>query len=258
MKNTLQYEMKSGTDQHHSLTQISALRKQVWPDFIRIPDEIIFKLYAIYPDFQVSISSPDTDELIGIANSIPLIWHESLSRLSDNGLSWVMNEGIHLRKSSDGANMLCAISITVAENYRNKGISKMLLRHLKRISENKKYTHLIVPVRPSLKSAYPLIPMIKYIEWKNKDGLPFDPWLRTHTSLGAQIIKVCERSACITSSIEQWERWTKVPFPGDGNYVINDALSPVKIEFDNNTGTYIEPNVWVSYPINHTGEVQCE
>lgn len=243
------YNVITGKNQLSLLDKISTLRKSVWPDCIRLPDDIIFKLYELYPDFQISLLDENTDELIGLANTIPLDWRQPFSKLSDEGLSWVLDKGITEQFDMASANILCAISITVSPNHRNKGISKILLKSLKQIALNKQLTHLIVPVRPSLKSVYPLIPINEYLKWKNKDDLPFDPWLRTHVTLGAKIIKVCNQSARITASIEQWEHWTGMRFPSDGAYVIKDALSPVEIEYKNNMGTYIEPNVWVEYAL---------
>lgn len=245
------YHIISGKEQLNILEKISELRKQVWPDFIRVSDDIIFKIYELYPDFQISLLDCN-NELIGIANSIPLIWTKSLFELSNDGVSWVINTGVNEQYDMELADVLCAISITIAENHRNKGISKILLQHLKNISFNKNFSFLIVPVRPSLKSLYPLIPIDKYIKWKNKDGLTFDPWIRIHIALGAGILNVCHRSACIKASIEQWEQWTGMNFPGDGAYVIKGALAPVNIEYANNLGTYVEPNVWVYYSITTT------
>src|SRR5262245_41052796 len=183
------YEIISGKKQLHILKKMRELRKQVWPDFIRVSDDVIFKIYELYPDFQISLLDCNK-ELIGIANAIPLIWTKSLSELSNDGVGWVINTGVNEQYDVNLANVLCVISITVANNHRNKGISKILLKNLKWISSNKNFTSLIVPVRPSLKSLYPLIPIENYIEWKNKDGSIFDPWIRTHIALGASILNI--------------------------------------------------------------------
>lgn len=240
------YRIINDKEQLNILENISQLRKQVWPDFIRVSDDIIFKIYELYPEFQISLLD-DNGELIGIANSIPITWKKPLSELSNDGVGWVINAGIHEQPDIGLANVLCAISITVSENYRNKGISKILLKNLKDISHKNNFDFLIVPVRPSLKSLYPLTPIDKYIGWKNKEGLTFDPWMRIHAALGARVLNICHRSACITASIEQWEQWTGMKFPDDGAYVIKGALSPINIDCASNLGTYVEPNVWVYY-----------
>jgi hypothetical protein len=56
------------------------------------------------------------------------------------------------------------------------------------------YSSLIAPVRPTWKERYPLIPMDEYARWTREDGLPFDPWLRVHARLGAQLLEVCPAS----------------------------------------------------------------
>lgn len=39
---------------------------------------------------------------------------------------------------------------------------------------------MIAPVRPVLKSRYPLTPMKNFARWTREDGLHIDPWIRTH------------------------------------------------------------------------------
>ena len=106
---------------------------------------------------------------------------------------------------------------------------------------------MVAPVRPSLKSKYPLIPMEEYIGWKREDGTPFDPWIRTHFKLGASIIKVAEKSMVIPAPIELWEEWTDMKFPSTGSYMIDDGLAPLYIDKSEKRGVYTEPNVWMRH-----------
>lgn len=39
-------------------------------------------------------------------------------------------------------------------------------------------------------------------------ALSFDPWLRKHTRLGAQVIKVARESMRVEGSMAEWEYWT--------------------------------------------------
>ena len=241
----------NGNAQLAFLDKILALRKQVWPDFIRMPDETVSKIYSLFPDFQISLVNSD-NEVIGIANALPLHWNSALQALPAEGVSWAIHTGILEHENRHLANTLCAISITVEKSYRNKGISKRLLEHLKHISSTKKFSKMIVPVRPNLKNVYPLSSIDDYIHWKNKEGVIFDPWLRTHIQLGAEIIGVCHDSARVIASIDQWEQWTGIAFPSEGEYVIKNGLTPLQIDVKNNRGTYIEPNIWVAYRFNNT------
>ena len=67
------------------------------------------------------------------------------------------------------------------------------------------------------------------MHWTREDGLPFDPWIRLHARLGAEILAVAERSLDISGSVAEWESWTGMSFPEDGDYVVPGALVPVQV-----------------------------
>jgi hypothetical protein len=50
----------------------------------------------------------------------------------------------------------------------------------------------------------------------------------------------------ITGTREEWEGWTELQFPEDGDYVVPGALAAVR--FEHGVGTYVEPNVWMRHP----------
>ena len=80
-----------------------------------------------------------------------------------------------------------------------------------------------------------------------EDGLPADPWLRTHVQAGAQIIGVAPRSMVITGSLEQWRTWTGLPFDASGPVRVPGALVPVHCDVAADLAVYVEPNVWVRH-----------
>jgi hypothetical protein len=120
---------------------------------------------------------------------------------------------------------------------------------MKSLARESGFTCLIAPVRPSLKSRYPLIPFARYVTWKNGNGEPFDPWLRTHWRSGARFGPVAMRSMHYYGSISEWKTWTGLSFKESGRYVVEGALVPVRIDVEADTGTYIEPNVWMTYDL---------
>ena len=81
------------------------------------------------------------------------------------------------------------------------------------------------------------------------DGFPFDPWMRVHARLGAEIIKACKYSMRIEGSVTDWEKWTDMRLPENGEYVIPGALVPIRINIGLNCGEYIEPNVWMLHDL---------
>ncbi|MGH3050557.1 MAG: transferase, partial [Gaiellaceae bacterium] len=71
----------------------------------------------------------------------------------------------------------------------------------------------------------------------------YDPWLRTHERLGAEVLGPAERSLTVAGTRAEWEEWTELQFPEDGDYVVPGALAPVR--FEGGRGVYVEPGVWM-------------
>jgi len=223
-----------------------------WPEFMRkdrVANKYWSDLYRTFPEFQFALLETGTNNAIAVGNSIPLAWDGNPGDLPDDGWDWALAQGFKDYSAGRTPKILCALSLTIPEKYRGKGISAYALRAMKSIGEAHGFHTMIAPVRPSFKSLYPLTPMERYIQWQNDDGLPFDPWIRVHVRLGAEIVKVCPQSMRITGTVEDWERWTGMRFPESGTYIVPGALVPVEIDRDANRGTYIEPNVWMCHPI---------
>jgi hypothetical protein len=115
---------------------------------------------------------------------------------------------------------------------------------------------LVAPVRPSLKHLYPLTPIERYVEWRREDGLLFDPWLRAHERLGAEVLGIAEDSLVSEGTVAELEEWTGLQLPESGSYVVPGALVPVEIDVERNHGIYREPNVWMrhAFPESAGGE----
>jgi hypothetical protein len=45
--------------------------------------------------------------------------------------------------------------------------------------------------------------------------------------------------------VTDWEEWTEMRFPADGEYVFPGALATLVVE--NGVGRHVEPNVWVRH-----------
>jgi hypothetical protein len=116
---------------------------------------------------------------------------------------------------------------------------------MRRVAADAGFPELIAPVRPTWKERYPLMPLERYAHWKREDGLPFDPWIRLHVRLGAELAEVCPESMRVTGTVAEWEEWTSLRFPEDGDYVVAGALVPVT--FAEGIGVYVEPNVWMRH-----------
>jgi hypothetical protein len=142
------------------------------------------------------------------------------------------------------------LSVTVAPAWRGQHVSRVALEAMADLTRRHHLRRLIVPVRPVWKARYPITPMAEFARWRNEEGLPLDPWLRTHARLGAQIVAICDRSMTYGGSVAQWEEWGGLPLPASGDYVLPGLLSLLHIDRDTDLGVSIEPNVWMEHRLN--------
>lgn len=157
--------------------------------------------------------------------------------------------GLNARYSSESPTALCLLSANVHPDFRNLRFSSCLLNAAKAIAKEKNLKHIIVPVRPSKKSDFPDLSIEQYLNKKTDDGFPFDPWLRTHVRLGAEILNICHRSVVAKGSVAKWQEWLNRKFSVSGSYSIPEGLVQLKIDIERNIGIYCEPNVWVRYKL---------
>ncbi len=237
--------------------KIEELDRQCWPPYLlqaRKPYESAFDvtwmaIYDRWPECQFGLLDRATHELVAWGNSVPLVWRESANNLPDTGWDWAMQQAFLGNIKNKTPNTLAALGIAVNPKFRNQGISSTAINAMKLIANRLGYESLIAPVRPSLKSLYPLTPIAEYLAWQNGEGLLFDPWLRTHACAGATIVKACSQSMRLTGTVADWERWTGMKFPANQSYVVPHMLSTLKIEREKNEGIYVEPNVWMEYKL---------
>jgi GNAT superfamily N-acetyltransferase len=200
------------------------------------------KLRPELPELQLILWDDVNGRVVGHARTLPASTAGGLPGGIDDMLeTWF---GDAPRPEAD---VLSAMVAVVDRSHGGQGLSAVLLRGMRELAKREGYPALIAPVRPTWKERYPLVPMERYVRWSREDGLPFDPWLRVHTRLGAELIKVCPASMRIEGSREEWQSWTEMTFPDDGAYIVPGALVPV--EFGDGRGVYVEPNVWLRHPV---------
>jgi hypothetical protein len=94
-----------------------------------------------------------------------------------------------------------------------------------------------------------LLEIERYAQWRRPDGLLFDPWMRVHERLGADVLKPEPRSLRITGTVAEWEGWTAMTFSESGDYWFPSGLATVAIDRERDQGTYWEPNVWMRHAL---------
>lgn len=234
-------------DYNHQVDQFN-----VWPAYV-LADNVNLtywdSIYELFADYQFYLLEGNV--VVGNGNCIPLhLTAEELADLPEGGWDWALKKAVKDHEKGLTPNTLCALQIGLNKNYQGKGISHQLIQYMKSIALSTEMNAFILPIRPNLKTNFPLISMDDYIQWENEEGLPYDAWIRTHIKGGAHIVKICQRSMVVEGSIAEWEEWTYMKFRSSGQYILPVLLNPIQIDLEMDKGEYIEPNVWMRYELD--------
>jgi hypothetical protein len=215
-----------------------------WPEFIH-HDDVVNEwwplLHERFPDFQLVLYDPDADVILGRGCTLPVCWDGHNESLSD-GVVDIIGEAF---AEGAQANVLCALVAAVDPGSRDAVLSATSSAEWPRPPAGLEC--LIAPVRPTWKERYPLVPR-GYMHWTREDGLPFDPWIRLHSRLGAEILG-SRRAPGHQRLGRRVGVVDRMSFPEDGDYVVPGALVPVR--FEDGVGRYVEPNVWMRHEPRH-------
>lgn len=238
------------------LDEARQLNGSVWPEFMfhdAVADRLWNRIEGTFADYQ-TMWLDASEHVVAVGDTVPLVWDGTIDHLP---IGWddAFERAVADREAGRAPTTLCAIQATVDRSLRGQGLSRMVLRGMRHRAAQAGLMALIAPVRPTLKSQYPLALMEHYMRWTQSDGSPFDPWLRTHWRLGACLVKVADPSMVIESPIADWETWTKMHFPESGQYIVPGALNPIEIDVEADRGRYIEPNVWMQHQVAETDAV---
>ncbi len=140
---------------------------------------------------------------------------------------------------------LAALAISVLPERRGEGLAARMVDAMRDAGRSHGLRDLIAPVRPTLKDRYPLIPIERYVAWRRDDGTHFDPWVRIHERAGAEILAAAPESMRIEAPASEWEEWTEMRLPDDGDYVVPGMLAPLRVW--NGIGVHVEPNIWMRH-----------
>ena len=221
------------TPEHRDLPAYSDLRR-AWPRFLLhdpVSNERWHRLFDEFGEFQfVAI---EDGELLAEGCAIPVA-----------GMPHAWRQAFLTEGEPD---RLCAIQVLVALEHQGRGLARPMLEHMRGLAQARGW-ELVAPVRPTWKARYPLVAIERYARWRREDGLLFDPWLRAHERLGAEVIGTAGNAMQIPGTIEQWQDWTGMFFPESGSYVVPGALVPIEIDVERDQGVYDEPCVWMRHP----------
>jgi GNAT superfamily N-acetyltransferase len=224
--------------------RFAVLSQQTFPEYLQhnVPGNKYWgRLVEDFPDFQLALV--DGDELVAEFHSVPTAWDGTADDLPSG---W---DEAFLRAYESGRepDVLSALAISVRPDRQSQGLARRMLEAMRGAAAAGGLRELIAPVRPTLKARYPLIPIEEYMEWRRPDGSHFDPWIRVHERVGGEILAPAPESMVMDSPVSDWEEWTGMQFPADGDYVVPEMLAPLHVR--HGRGRHVEPNVWLRHRV---------
>jgi GNAT superfamily N-acetyltransferase len=217
-----------------------------WPEYNNHGDDS----YPLWRDLslrhgslQFLLVDKEQDVAVARGRTTPFRWDGTLDDLPAG------MDGMALRigDEHETPTTLSALAAEVLPEHRGRGLSALVIQVMAELAKNAGLSSLVAPVRPNWKDRYPLIHIEHYARWQTSDGLPFDPWMRVHSRLGAIILRHEERSLAIRGTVSEWESWTAMSFPEDGTYTFPFGLAPLCVK--DGMGSYFEPNVWMQHTL---------
>jgi hypothetical protein len=198
-----------------------------------------------FPECRLCMVEVETGEMVATGMCVPLSVNDG-SALPDEGWDWIVDTAMSQKNMR--ANTIGALSISVPEQHRHRGFARDMINMMRAVAGTKKCWGVIAPVRPSVKSEYPLVSMDEYVSWTDSRGRIFDPWLRSHVAAGGKINGVCARSMVVDQPIEFWRDWAEpTSLESDGTVPFAGALAPLHVNTRTGMARYVEANVWVTH-----------
>ncbi len=245
---SLQHTRATLAEQPALIVPVQRLVEETWPTYFQHartdPDDgrvDWMGLYRRWPHLQLALL--DGDRVIASAHTAPLAWDAAPSELPGEGWDWAMRRSLDDLDAGATPKTLCGLAVTIAPDRQGEGLSRVMLRWMHDVARQHGMERLIVPVRPSHKPRHPNTPMGQYATWIREDGLPRDPWIRTHIRIGGCIVGPCDRAMRMIGTAAEWSQWLGVPLPEDGELTHPDLLAPLRLS--GGIGRYVEPNLWM-------------
>ncbi|MEU6670134.1 N-acetyltransferase [Streptomyces sp. NPDC046727] len=223
-----------------------------WPEFVtndpvgnthygRIPTEL--PEYALFAE-------DEHGQVVAHAYSVPFALDvEGRGSLPARGWDQVLAWAFADLRRGTRPDTVSAISVTIAPHAQGHGLSAVLLSAMRDNARARGFREVVAPVRPNAKHREPHTPIAEYAHRVRPDGLPEDPWLRVHARAGATIDSIASASMTVSGSLEEWRRWTGLPFDTAGDVEVPGGLVPVRCEPERGYAVYVEPNVWMRHPL---------
>ncbi|HKD98759.1 MAG TPA: N-acetyltransferase [Micromonosporaceae bacterium] len=224
-----------------------------WPEFMYhdiVSATLFERLLRAHPEMNlVAVDTADPRRPLARACAVPYGWPlDAGADLPDGGYDHIILSGMDdLVHDRPRGTLSAALEITVRPDQRGYGLSGRILGALREQLARLGFTDLVAPVRPNRKHEHQAEPMAAYLARTRDDGMPADPWIRTHIRAGATVVGIANTSMTVAARLDSWRVWTGVPFDVDGPTAVPQALAPVHCDLERDLGVYVEPNVWMRH-----------
>ena len=227
--------------------QAASLFNEHWPEFI-FHDAGVKPFWARRGEYFADwdFYALDAGRLVGAGYGVPLRWDGTPADLP-GGYTDALRRSVTEHEDGVEPDTLVVMGAMVRKDEGGRGWAAAILQALREEALGRGLARVIAPVRPTLTQRYPLTPIETFAAWTRADGLPLDPWVRTHVRLGATLLGCAPRSQTITGTVAEWESWTGLDLPSTGEYVIPDGLALLSVDRDADAGVYHEPNIWMRH-----------
>ncbi|WP_031509100.1 hypothetical protein [Streptomyces megasporus] len=223
-----------------------------WPAFVLedpVGSSCYLRIVTSFPEY-VLVATDASGRLVARAFGVPFALDvDGRGTLPDRGWDRVLLWAFADLAGGRSPDTVSAIEVTVSADHLGRGLSTRLLAALRDNARARGFTTLVAPVRPTAKHLEPHTPMAEYAFRTRADGLPHDPWLRTHVRVGGTVERVAPASMTVGGSLAEWRAWTGLPFDAPGPVEVPGALAPVRCFPEQDHAVYVEPNVWVRHPL---------
>lgn len=159
-----------------------------WPEFVlhdRCAAELMGRAWEYFPEFDVRLLENGVVTAGGWA--VPLQWNGVASELPD-GYDGALTSALAGYRHAAAPDTMCLMAVAVHPDHQRAGLAGQVITELRDRAARAGLRRVVAPVRPTLKSRYPLVSMADFARWARGDGLHLDPWIRAHQRLGAEIL----------------------------------------------------------------------
>lgn len=227
--------------------ELAALFSGGWPAFIgadALAEEHLAAVRSRFADLEVVLVVDDV--VVAAAWGVPVAWDGSVADLPA-GYGDALARAVEGDDRAREPDTLVVCAAQVRPDATGGALATGVLTGLLETGSVRGLVRAVAPLRLTAEHRYPLTPIEAYAAWTRPDGSAFDPWLRTHLRMGAELLATAPASQTFTGTVAQWEAWSGFALPGDGAYVVPDALAPLHVDHAADLGTCVEPAVWVRH-----------